>query len=77
MDNYDVIKKLIGAIDPIGETTADNKRYENLKATLELTGKLLEDINNVAQDNKDRVEYSMSRAGKLADKFLRELGYGN
>lgn len=31
MTNTDVIKKLIGKINTIGETNTDNERFENLK----------------------------------------------
>ena len=32
IDVYKVVKKLIGEIDPIGETQTDDERFENLKA---------------------------------------------
>ena len=31
MDYYEVVKKLIGEVDPVGETHIDNERFENLK----------------------------------------------
>ena len=31
MEYTDIIKKLIGNINPIGETNTDNERFENLK----------------------------------------------
>ncbi|GAI86093.1 unnamed protein product, partial [marine sediment metagenome] len=38
---YTVVKKLIGNINPVGETNTDNERFENLKIICELTNKLL------------------------------------
>ncbi len=32
MNNFDVVKKLIGEVRPVGETNTDNARFENLKA---------------------------------------------
>jgi hypothetical protein len=65
-----VVNKLIGPIEPVGETTTDEKRYENLKAQCELVEQLILDIQYVAKNNKDRHEHSMKRAGEYADRFL-------
>lgn len=62
MTVYDVVKKLVGEINPIGEADIDDARFENLKAMTELVERLLTDINAVAF-NEIRVEYSMKRAG--------------
>lgn len=31
IDTYEVVKKIIGKIEPLGETNIDNDRFENLK----------------------------------------------
>ena len=41
MEVYDVVKKLIGPIEPVGESHTDEKRFENLKALTELVDSLL------------------------------------
>jgi hypothetical protein len=64
------VNKLIGPIEPVGETATDDKRYENLKAQCELVEQLILDIQYVAKNNKSRTEYSMKRAGEYADRFL-------
>lgn len=69
---YNVIKKLLGPIDPVGETNADDRRYENLKVTIRVVKELLSDLGEVAQ-NSDRVEYSMKRAGQKARQFLKDI----
>jgi len=74
MDIYEVVKRLTGRIDPIGETYEDNRRFANLKTLIELTDKLLTEIDEVATENKDRREYSMQRAGKFCDEFLDKIG---
>jgi len=73
MTVYEIIKKLLGEIRPIGETNADNERFENLKSMIDLIYVLLADINEIIP-HKDRVEYSLQRAGKYADEFLNKLG---
>lgn len=73
MEIYDVVKKLIGNIEPVGSTHRDEKRLENLKEHIELTATLLHDLQNIAP-YKDRVEYSMQVIGKKASDFLNEWG---
>ena len=77
IDNYEVIKKLIGSIEPVGETHTDNARYENLQEMTRLADALLEDIGDIARHNKDRPEYSMSKAGKFAHGFFVKNGIGD
>lgn len=72
MNYYEITKKLIGEIRPVGETNTDNDRFENLKAMVDLVGKLVEDIEDVATC-ANRSEFSVQRAGNLARKFRRDL----
>ena len=74
MEIIDIVRKLTGPIDPVGETHTDDKRFENLQARLELMRELHKEIDEVATYNKGRQEYSMSRAGKECDKYLDWLG---
>lgn len=74
MTNYDVVKKLVGEIEPVGETQTDAKRYENLKEVINLTESLIAEIGDVARFNIDRHEHSMSQAGKRAHKFFADQG---
>ncbi len=73
MDLYEVVKKLIGEVNPIGETNEDEKRYENLKVMTGLVDKLLTDINDVVS-YKDRQEWSLKKAGTFANLFLDKIG---
>jgi hypothetical protein len=70
MTHLEITNKLIGPINPVGETTSDDARYENLKAQCELVEQLILDIQYVAKNNKDRSEYSMKRSGEYAERFL-------
>lgn len=72
MTIYDVVKKLLGEINPIGETNTDIQRLENLGETLVVVEQLMGDIQRVAV-HKDRAEYSVSQAGKIAHQFLAEV----
>ncbi len=75
MDIYELIKKLIGPIDPIGETNEDNRRFKNLKEMAGLITELISDIEYVARTNITRQEFSMHRAGKYACKTLKNLEF--
>lgn len=69
---YEVTHRLLGMIEPVGETNVDEVRLLNLKDTIDLTNALIDDIILVGR-HKDRGEYSMSEAGKTADNFITHL----
>ena len=69
---YDVTQRLLGEIEPQGESNIDIARLENLNQTIELTEQFINDIFLVAR-HKDRPENSMKVAGKKADEFRRYL----
>ena len=74
MNIHEIVKKLAGNIDPIWVSQTEAIRYENLIELTSLVDMLLTDIDDVATDNKDRVESSRKEAGKYADKFLTRMG---
>jgi len=69
---YDVTHRLLGEIEPQGESNIDEARLLNLKDTIDLTEQLVNDIILVAR-HKGRGEYSMNEAGVTADKFIDYL----
>ncbi len=75
MDVYDIVCKLIGPIEPVGDSGIDSRRLENLSEMTGLVDALLTDIDDVAHDFKDRHEDSLKQASKHADKFLRMLEF--
>jgi len=70
---YEVTKKLIGEIGPIGESHVDSVRFDNLKEMCDLVRLILIDIDRVAYC-KNRVEHSVSKAGQYASDFYDEIG---
>lgn len=73
MTIYDVVKKLLGAIEPIGESNADEKRFHNLQVTTKLIDKLVFDVAAVAKD-KGSYQHSVKKTGVFASEFLEALG---
>ena len=65
----EVTKRLIGPVEAVGETNADEKRLANLEAMIEVVDDLLLEIGYAATD-KDRQEYSMKAIGQRAQKAL-------
>jgi len=74
MELYNVVTKLIGPVDPAGETNTDNERFENLKVMTDLVNRLLTDIDTVAYNNKDKKEFSKKRAADYAINFYKQIG---
>ena len=70
---YELNKKILGPISPVGETRTDEKRLENLEDTIKLVDLLLADISGCA-GNKSRHEWSMKVAGQKANNFLEDIG---
>ena len=73
MDYHGIITKLIGPIEPVGETNEDEKRFSNLTNMTILVDRLVGDLDSVIP-YRHYPEYSMKRAGEFADKFLTKLG---
>lgn len=69
IDLYEVIRKLNGPIEPVGISHIDSSNLENMEKVIELVEQLFFDLNNVSK-YKNRPEYSMNKAGKVADSFL-------
>lgn len=72
MTNFDVVKKLIGPIQPAGSSHIDREREENLQQHMVLTELLVENIiHNI--HFRDRVEYSMKNMGNISFSFISNL----
>ena len=72
IDVYEIVKKLIGPIRPIGETHTDDIRIENLHQMMSLAETLIADISSL-RGYRANYQYSMKRSADQADKFLKNL----
>lgn len=70
---YDVVRALVGVVEPGGDASVDGNRLANLKVLIDLIEKLLDDIRDVARDRNSQMR-SVKVAGELAHNFLLELG---
>jgi fructose-1,6-bisphosphatase/sedoheptulose 1,7-bisphosphatase-like protein len=69
MTNTEIVKKIIGDIQPSGDSRTDIERFENLKAMCKLVDDLVTEIDHVTV-YKSRHEHSMNEMGNYASKFL-------
>lgn len=70
MSEKEIITKLFGKIEPVGETNADEERYNNLSSYDVLVAFLISELNESAK-YKDDNRYSVNRIGEKAYEILR------
>lgn len=66
---YEVVTRLVGPIQPVGESHTDTDRLKNLDALTQCVESLITDLHEVAS-SRNRSEASMRMAGKKAHSFL-------
>lgn len=69
---YEVVQKLVGQINPVGDSVVDAARYENLEVFLELLDDMLIDLYPILED-ANRPEASIRRAGQRVERFIVNL----
>jgi hypothetical protein len=74
VDMYEVVKKLIGPINPVGVSEDDEIRFDNLKRMTVLVDMLLTDIDAIVVDHKDSHMGSCQNAANFAAGFYDHLG---
>ena len=67
----DIVMKLIGEIEPVGETHTDDARFDHLILLLDTLDVLIDEVRFILP-NIDRHEYSMNRAGQCANKWIKD-----
>lgn len=72
MNLHDMVHRLIGRVDPVGETNEDANRLENLETMILLVDKLTFDLGQVCRENGAHMA-SIKKAVNRSREFLREL----
>ena len=67
-----VVERLIGHIDPVGETHIDTKRFASLEELITLVDSLIGGIVSVAEGKTSHLA-SVRKAGVCAQMFLDDL----
>lgn len=73
MDLHEIVCRLTGPILPVGESHEDARRLDNIKVLIELTDRLLNDIDDAAT-RIDSHEHSVKLIAKRAKDFFDRLG---
>jgi hypothetical protein len=73
MTNFDVVKKLIGEVRPVGESNEDESRLKNLGVLCELFDQIHTEIDSIAYDFEASHEASIKKACELANKQLNKF----
>ena len=70
MELIDIINKLTGNIEPIGDTAIDEERFENLKAYCELINEMVKRVDDVVCNNWNSCLASVKRSNDYISDFL-------
>ena len=68
----EVIKRLVGPIKPIGDSSIDSERQENLEVYGELISFLISEVGDVIYHNKNSLYYSVNYSVDKAIKILKK-----
>ena len=71
-DTHDIVQRLCGMIEPVGDSNVDEIRLDNLEDTIFVAERLIDDILNIVK-YKSEWQHSMSVAGHRAERFQDEL----
>lgn len=72
MELYEIVKKLVGNIEPYGDSNIDEQRLSNINNHIILTQALIRDLVDVAEF-KNRLEFSIKKLGTVAYDGLEEI----
>lgn len=68
-----LVDKLVGPIEPFGETNEDTKRFEALKTYCEIIDRMLFRVATIKNKDKTAHQASIKRAVAYCNKFIQEL----
>jgi hypothetical protein len=71
---HEIIKKLVGDVMPLGDSSRDSERLKNLETLCGLTNRLITRIEEISIRCKGSHEDSVQRIGNTANKFINQLG---
>ncbi len=69
----EVVKRIVGDIKPVGDSSIDHKRLENLKSLFELINGLVHEVRIIHIENMNSQQYSVKIASDLSEEFINNL----
>ena len=73
MELNDIVYRITGKITPLGDSSIDNERYDNLKKICHLVEGIITDIDDMVFINSDAKEASIQRSVEYGSKFLESI----
>ena len=73
MTLYEMVKKLIGPVMPLGDSARDKQRLESMKEMVALADSLIADIDDVAYQHRYSQEHSVKEIVKCASVFMSQI----
>ena len=73
MNIIEILRKLLGEIEPYGDTNIDKERYENIQNYYEVLSFIISKLRESAK-LKDRQEYSINKIANECYDILKEYG---
>lgn len=67
----DIVFKIVGEIEPVGETHTDDSRFNHLQTLLNTLDILIDEVTFLLPC-ENRYEYSMQRAGKEVRHWIKD-----
>ena len=77
MTNYEIVKRLIGNVRPLGDASRDSEILDNLKELCKLHAEIHKAIDDIAYDFKDDKQGSVKACCDYANNYLDSLGIAN
>lgn len=71
----EVIKRLTGAVNPVGKSEVDKIRTHNLDTLCKVTDGLIDIIHGVYKQNENSTEASVKALSDQAKTFLEDIGH--
>ena len=69
-----VVDKLIGPIEPVGDSNIDRERLGNLKEYILVVDDVITELFQISNRYKNNHQHSMKLASATAYDFLKDLG---
>jgi hypothetical protein len=69
-----VVEKIIGGIAPVGCSSTDAKRYENLEVMTDVAEAIISNLWHIREDTRNSYEGSVKKASMRIGSFLEILG---
>lgn len=73
----EVLEKLIGPIEPAGETHTDNVRLENLKNYIEVLDHLHTEVDRISCEYEKYHQHSIKEMQQMCSKHIKSMGIKN